>query len=192
MKRIIACMLIAVFALSFLTACSEEKMHGNPDAQKVAVNPDPNADILEDTPETPITLAVNNTEVAAGDTFTISVRMENTEWSWNSFEFSASYDPEIIEVISIKKTELTSEMMDTSNPNYGENGDQIRVAYASATELEGGGDIVEIECKALKAGSFEMVLSDSYMCRWVTYAATGEGGPREIPVKLESGTVTVK
>ena len=187
MKRIIAVFLTVLMTLALMTSCQKKD---DDSKQKVATAPDKNADIINDTPETPLKISVRSADVAVGDVFTVTVILENTEWTWSSFEFVASYDPNIVKIKSVNKTEFTNGMMDMCNLQYKNN--QVKVAYATADDMEGGGELVQIECEALAAGSFEMQITDALMYRWVTYAATGEGGTQEIPLNIENGTITVK
>ena len=191
MKKLFIFVMIAVMAMS-MASCNNNKNKENTDKQSLAKGDQSDAEIVEDTPDEPITLKVEDAEVEVGDVFTVSIIMENTDWTWDSFEFALTYDSDLAKVNSISSTELTKEMMDMSNPDYNKNGDQIKVAYASATSLVGGGAIIEIEFEAVASGEFVMEFSEEYVYRWVTIAATGEGTTRPVPLEVVAGTVKIK
>lgn len=201
MKKAIVLVLICLMTLTCFASCdkigrsSADDDAGDSLSQKaeddgVGDALDTQEAILEDTPEDPIIISVSDAEVSKGDVFNITVSIDNEEWSWCSFEFVIQYDPSVIKITDARATEFTENMIPMNNLEYKD--DAIRIAYISADDLQGGGDILEIECEALEKGSFEMVLSEEFMYRFVTLAATGEYATREIPLVLESGEITVK
>ena len=187
MKRTLSILLMLVLAVSLLSSCTE----GNKTKPGIATTNDPNAETVEGTPDSDFTFVVPDTTVSEGDSFSVFINLDNKDWTWDSFSFVITYDPEIIKINKVNTTEETADMLNLSNLEHMDNA--IKLAFADALEHEGGGDIAEIECEALKAGSFEMAIKEEYASREVTYKADNKKNIVAIEkVKTKSGTITVE
>lgn len=192
MKKSAIMLLVVSFLLIITSACTNNK--GDETNNNKSDTSSDGAmysaqEILQKTPDEPITISSSDTNVHVGDEFIVAISIANEEWYWNSFEFTLGYDPSVISITSVTPTELTSEMINMSNLDYSEN--SVRIAYATAEDMEGGGDIVEITCKALAEGSCDLSISDELMYRFVTVAATNESTVDRIKTSVKYGTVTV-
>ena len=94
MKKLFIFVMIAVMAMS-MASCNNNKNKENTDKQSLAKGDQSDAEIVEDTPDEPITLKAEDAEVEVGDVFTVSIIMENTDWTWDSFEFALTYDSDL-------------------------------------------------------------------------------------------------
>ena len=192
MKKILVLIVSVLLVLSCFTACSDNGSK-NPEKGNKGTANTPSADqaaIVEDTPENPIIMRVSDADVSVGDVFTITVSIENEEWTWSSFEFVFNYDPDVIKINDIRPTEFTDKMVSLGNTDYTESSSKI--AYATGSIMNGGGDLVEIECTAIAEGSFDIVLTEEMMYRCVTIAATGEIATRLIDLEVETGSIIVR
>ena len=188
MKKTVSAIIILTLIVSVLCSCTGTGTGGKPGITNSVL---PGEEIMESTPDTPIVLSIADTTVAVGDSFSVFVNIDAVDWTWDSFEFVVEYDSSLIKIIEIKTTELTKDMLNLTNMDYAEN--KIKIAFATAEELIGGGDIVEIACEALGAGSFEMKISDQFMSREVTYKASNQKNVVEIEnTRTKNGTVTIE
>ena len=185
MKKLFALIVVAAMCIALLVSCTDTNNGGKTPANNKG------GEILEDTPSNPMKFSVVDTTVTVGDVFSVFVNLDATGWTWDSFQFVLKYDNTLVKINEVKTTELTSGMLPLSNLEYAE--DMIKVAFATAEELQGGGDIVEIVCEALGEGSFTFEISEPFASRGVTYKATNEIDVVEIDnLAISNGTVTIE
>ena len=198
MKKHFALIIVAAMCIALLTSCIAAN-NGGKTPQNTANNS--NGEYIEDTPSTPMKFSVVDTTVTEGDVFSVFVNLDAEGWTWDSFQFVMKYDNKLINVKEVKTTELTQGMISMSNLDYEDPNDpmdddldnMLKIAFATAEELQGGGDIVEIVCEALKAGSFTFEISEPFASREVTSKATNKKDVVEIEnLAVANGTVKIE
>ncbi|NLB60945.1 MAG: hypothetical protein GX802_00705 [Clostridiales bacterium] len=135
-------------------------------------------------------LQVQSVNAKVGEEFTFLISIENDAlWDWATFEFIINYDPALIKVNEIVKTEYISDMIFQPNTEY--TASSCKAVAITAEDLQDAkGDLVEVRCTALKAGEVEITLSE-YIMYQVKNGANGE--PLSVPIALgvRTGKITI-